>query len=275
MQLFIHWSPSPDAISFGIFSIQWYGILWGLSLMASFFIATRIFKTLKRDDEKITLIIQYVFIGGIIGARLAHVFFYNPSFYLANPFEIIAVWKGGLASHGGVVGGLVGLYVFCRYHTEFTFFWLLDIGIICTLVLASLVRFGNLMNSELCGKVTDVPWAFIFHKSYEVTDGMPRHPVVLYESIAYMALQLLMLFLFSKYKESRPGIYIVTFLVGVFTVRFFLEFYKEPDGALILNTISKTQLLNLPFIAAGIVLAYFVMNDKLKYKAPKTLTTQY
>lgn len=273
MQLYIHWAPSADAVSFGIFAIQWYGILWGISLMAAFFIARYVFKQLHRDDEKITLIIQYVFVGGIIGARLAHVIFYNPSYYIANPFEIIAVWKGGLASHGGVVGGLVGLYAFCRYHTEFTFFWLMDIGIICTPILASLVRLGNLMNSELCGKVTDVPWAFIFLKSYEVTDGLPRHPVVLYESIAYFFLQLFLLFLFKKYKDTKPGIYIVTFLIAVFSVRFLLEFYKEPDGALILNTISKTQLLNIPFILAGIVLAYFVMNGKLKYKPVSSLNT--
>ena len=261
MQLFIHWNPSPDFVSFGIFSIKWYGIFWGLSLISCFLIGRYVFKKLNRDDEKITLAIQYVFVGGLIGARLAHIIFYQLDFYLANPADIIAVWKGGLASHGGFVGGLVGLYLFCKRNSEFAFFWILDMGMIMVVILASLIRFGNLMNSELYGKETNVPWAFIFVQ----VDNIPRHAVVLYESIAYFFIQIIMLVLFNKYKESKPGLYLVTFLISVFSVRFLLEFYKEPDGFILLNTISKTQLLNLPFIITGIVLAYFVMNNKLRY----------
>lgn len=266
MHLFIHWNPSPDFVSFGTFAIKWYGVLWGASLMSCFFIIRYLFKVLGKDDEKITLAIQYVFIGGLIGARLAHIIFYQLDYYMAHPADIIAVWKGGLASHGGVVGGLIGLYLFCRNHKEFSFLWTLDIGIIAVPVLASLIRFGNLMNSELCGRVTDVPWAFIFENSPEV-DALPRHPVVLYESIAYLFIQLLMLALFKKYKESKPGIYMVTFFVTVFTVRFMLEFFKEPDGGLIFNAISKTQLLNLPFILIALGVAYFVANNKISYGA--------
>ena len=261
MQLFIHWNPSPDFVSFGIFSIKWYGIFWGLSLISCFLIGRYVFKKLNRDDEKITLAIQYVFVGGLIGARLAHIIFYQLDFYLANPADISAVWKGGLASHGGFVGGLVGLYLFCKRNSEFTFFWILDMGMIMVVILASLIRFGNLMNSELYGKETNVPWAFIFTQ----VDNIPRHAVVLYESLAYFFIQIIMLVVFNKYKESKPGLYLVTFLISVFSVRFLLEFYKEPDGFILLNTISKTQLLNLPFIITGIVLAYFVMNNKLRY----------
>jgi len=262
MQLFIHWNPSPDFISFGIFSIKWYGIFWGLSLISCFLIGRYIFQKLNRDDEKITLAIQYVFIGGLLGARLAHIIFYQLDYYLANPTDIIAVWKGGLASHGGFIGGLVGLYFFCLRNKEFTFFWFLDMGMIMVVMLASLIRIGNLMNSELYGKPTNVPWAFIFTQ----VDNIPRHAVVLYESLAYFFIQIFMLVLFNRYKESKPGIYLVTFLISVFTIRFLLEFYKEPDGMVILNCISKTQLLNLPFIITGIVIAYFAMNQKLSYQ---------
>ena len=262
MQLFIHWNPSPDFFSFGIYSIKWYGVLWGLSLMSCFFIGRYVFQKLNRDDEKITLAIQYIFIGGLIGARLAHIIFYQLDFYLAHPADIIAVWKGGLASHGGVIGGLVGLYFFCKRNPEFQFFWFFDIGIIAVPMLASLIRIGNLMNSELYGKPANVPWAFIFTQ----VDTIPRHAVVLYESMAYLFIQIFMLVLFNKYKESKPGLYISVFLVAVFSARFLLEFYKEPDGAMILNTISKTQLLNLPFIIVGIILSYLVMNNSLRYK---------
>lgn len=258
---FIHWNPSPDFVSIGMFSIKWYGLLWGLSLIACFFIQRYVFTKLNMDDEKITLIIQYVFVGGLIGARLAHIVFYQLDFYLQNPGDIIAVWKGGLASHGGVVGGLVGLYVFCRVHKEFSFFKTLDLGIISVLILASLVRLGNLMNSELYGKVTDVPWAFVFVQ----IDELPRHAVVLYESIAYLMIQVCMLLLFNRVKLSRPGIYLTIFFTGVFAVRFLLEFYKVPDGDLIAGAISKTQLLNLPFVAVGVVLGYLVYERKLKY----------
>ncbi len=268
MHLFIHWNPSPDFFTLGTFSIKWYGVFWGLSLMSCFLIGRYIFKKLGRDDEKITLAIQYIFIGGLIGARLAHIIFYQLDYYLAHPADIIAVWKGGLASHGGVVGGLIGLWLFCKVHKEFTFLWTLDIGLIMVPLLASFIRFGNLMNQELPGKVTDVPWAFIFENSPEA-DTQPRHPVVLYESIAYFFIQLLMLALFNKYREKRPGIYMATFFITVFTTRFLLEFLKEPDGAMILNTISKTQLLNVPFIITGFILAYFVASKKLHYGTNK------
>lgn len=236
--------------------------MWGASLMACFFLGSYIFRKSNKDPEKVTIIIQYAFVFGLIGSRLAHVFFYGFHYYMANPWEIPMVWHGGLASHGGVVGGILGVYIFCRRNKEFDFFWTIDHGIIAVMALASFIRFGNLMNSELYGKPTQMPWGFIF----EQVDNVPRHPVVLYESIAYMLIQFLMLYLFNKYRDSKPGIYIVVFLLLVFSVRFLLEFFKVPDGEMILGAISKTQLLNLPFIAAGAVLLYFVANNKLHYK---------
>jgi len=250
--------------------------MWGLSLMACFFLANYVFKKSGKDEEKVTIIIQYVFIFGLIGSRLVHVLFYGNGYYQANPWTevsifsmhltvptVIAVWEGGLASHGGVIGGLIGLYIFCKRNPEFDFFWTLDHGIICVVILASLIRFGNLMNSELYGKPTNAPWGFIFQQ----VDNIPRHPVVLYESIAYFFIQLLMLYLFDKYRDSRPGIYTVVFLLLVFSVRFMLEFLKEPDGGLVFGgLISKTQALNLPFIIAGAVLFYFAAQGRLHYK---------
>jgi prolipoprotein diacylglyceryl transferase len=172
--------------------------------------------------------------------------------------------RGGLASHGGVIGGTIGLYLYCLRHKDFKFFWTLDHGIITVFFLASFIRFGNLMNSELCGKVTTVPWAFIF-TSGDVHPGLPSHPVVLYESIAYFIMQLMALYLFNKYRDSKPGIYLAFFLVGVFTVRFLLEFYKEPEGRMIFGVISKTQALNLPFIITGLVITYFIAKGKINY----------
>lgn len=264
MQLFIHWNPDPNAFSLGFLTIQWYGIAWGLGLLSTFFIGTYVLRQLKRDEEKLTILIQYMFVGGLIGARFAQVLFYELDYFLAHPAKIIAVWEGGLASHGGVAGALVGILFFCHRNKDYPLFWTIDHAAIAVVFLASFIRFGNLMNSEIVGKPTDVPWAFVF----EQADNVPRHPVVLYESIAYFFIQILMLLLFAKYKDTRPGLYLITFCLLVFTTRFVLEFLKVPEGDLILGLISKTQLLNLPFILTGI--AFFVLHskDKLSYRLP-------
>ncbi len=260
--LFIDWDPNPNTpIGFGHFYIKWYGLLWGLSLLLCYFIGLQIFKRLKRDDDKLTIALQYVFLGGLIGARLAHILFYDLDFYLANPAKIVAVWEGGLASHGGLVGGVIGLYLFCRHNKEYSFLWWLDISAICFPVLAALVRIGNLINSELYGIRTTVPWAFIFRE----VDNTPRHPVVLYESMAYLALAGIMWWMFTKYKESKPGIYISVFLVYIFSVRFLLEFLKQAEGWFITGVISKTQALSIPFIIIGLIMGYYVMKGKLHY----------
>jgi phosphatidylglycerol:prolipoprotein diacylglycerol transferase len=265
--LYIVWDPNPDFITLGNFSIKWYGIMWGASLFACFFLGRYVWRKAGKDEEKLTILIQYIFICGIIGARLAHIVFYNLDYYMAHPADLIAVWKGGLASHGGVVGGLLGLYLFCKRHKEYGFFWTVDHGIITVASLAALMRVGNLMNSELYGKAAAVPWAFIFTQ----VDNVPRHPVVLYESIAYFLIQIFMLLLYNKYKESKPGIYISCFLILIFSVRFLLEFMKEPDGEMLFHAISKTQALNLPFIISGLILAYFVAGNKLNYRNTPTV----
>ncbi|MCW5907353.1 MAG: prolipoprotein diacylglyceryl transferase [Chitinophagales bacterium] len=263
MFLFIHWNPDPNAFTTGFLSIQWYGVMWGLGLLSTFFIGTSIFRALKRDDEKLTILIQYMFVAGLLGARLAQVLFYELDYFVANPGKIIAVWEGGLASHGGVAGAIIGILVFCKRHKDYSLFWSIDHAAIAVVLLASLIRFGNLMNSEIPGKETDVPWAFIFEK----VDNVPRHPVVLYESVAYFFIQIFMLLLFVKYKDTKPGIYTIAFLLVVFTTRFLLEFFKEPEGSLIAGIISKTQLLNVPFIICGIVLLILFFNRKLSYNS--------
>ncbi len=264
--LYIPWNPNPDFITVGTFSIKWYGVCWGLALLSVFFIGRYVFQKLNRNEEKLTIGIQYVFVCGVIGARLAHILFYQLDYFVAHPEDILAVWKGGLASHGGVAGAFLGMYLFCLRNKDFSFFWVIDHGVIFSLTLASLIRLGNLMNSEIVGKPADVPWAFIFLNSNEITDTLPRHPVVLYESLAYLLLQSFMIFIFNRVKESKPGIYLSVFLTVVFAVRLILEFFKEPEGSIFFNTLSKTQMLNLPFIVAGIILSYFVWKGKLRYK---------
>jgi phosphatidylglycerol:prolipoprotein diacylglycerol transferase len=265
MHLFIEWNVDPDLISRKIspVTIQWYGIMWGLGLLAVFFAGRYVLKTLQKDEDKLTLLIQYVFIAGLIGARLMQVIYYQPAYFLQHPEKIIAVWQGGLASHGGVIGALIGMLLFCRRNRDYSILWTFDHAALIALFLGFLVRLGNLFNSEIVGIPTQVPWAFIFKR----VDNIPRHPVVLYESIAYLLIQFLQLLLFRKYKDSKPGLYLMVFFLGVFTIRFFIEFLKEPEGQLLFG-LSSTQWLDVPFIITGLVLLYLVSNRKLTYNTP-------
>lgn len=259
--LHIFWNPDPTALDLGFFSIQWYGIMWGLSIISTYLLGEWILKTLKRDTQKLATIVQYIFIGGVIGARLVHVLFYDWEFFSQNPHFILMVWKGGLASHGGLIGGIIALMVFCKRNPDYPLFWTMDHAAITILFLSSFIRFGNLMNSELVGKPADVPWAFVFLQY----DNIPRHPVVLYESMAYFMLQLVSIFLYKKFGESKPGLYMTVFFIGVFATRFILEFFKVPEGDVYFNVISKTQLLNVPFIITGVVMCVLMLKGRLKY----------
>jgi len=257
---YIYWNIDPNVpLPFDFVTIQWYGVAWSLSIIGSFYIGKWILKSENLSEENLILILQYAFIGVAIGARLAHIFFYQREFYFENPVEMLKIWKGGLASHGGVVGAIGGLYAFTRFHREYSLLWLLDKTAIVCLIPAAVIRLGNLFNSELIGKQTDVPWAFVFER----IDNIPRHPVVLYESIAYFILFYINVIIYRKYQSTKEGIFISLFFATTFTIRFFLEFFKEPDGFLLFDAISKTQLLNLPFILAGI-LAFFYFNSRKK-----------
>lgn len=260
MLLFIHWNIDPNIpLPFHLFSIQWYGLMWTLSIFGGYLLGRWILKKENIGEDHLVLMIQYLFIGGIIGARLGQVLFYNFPYFLAHPLEIVQVWKGGLASHGGVIGVLIAIYLFHRVHREYSFIWLLDHVALAIYLPSSLIRLGNLFNSELPGKHTDVSWAFIFQKG---DDLVPRHPVVLYESICYFLLLVVVIVLYRRYGNSRPGFYVAFFFTFTFLIRFLLEFMKEPEGPLYFSLVSKTQLLSLPLIALGLILFIFTYRNK-------------
>ena len=260
MLLFIHWNVDPNIpLPFHLFTVQWYGLMWTLSIFGCFFLGKWILKKEKLSEDHLVLIIQYIFIGAIVGARLGQVLFYNFSYFMHHPAEIIMVWKGGLASHGGVIGGLIGIYLFHRAHPEYTLGWLLDHIALVIYLPCSLIRLGNLFNSELPGKPTDVAWAFIFPD-----DTIPRHPVVLYESLSYFFLLILIVYLYRRIGNSLPGFFTAYFFTFTFLIRFLLEFMKEPEGDLIMGMISKTQLLSIPLILLGGILFIFIFRNKNK-----------
>jgi len=189
--------------------------------------------------------------GTVIGARLGHCLFYNPSYYLSNPIEIFKVWEGGLASHGAAIGILIAVYLFSKKKKNYSFLWIIDRIVIVVALAGTFIRLGNLFNSEIIGKPTDVSWAFIF----TAVDDLPRHPTQLYESISYLIIFLILLFIYYKgLEKDRGGFLFGLFLVLIFTFRFFVEFLKENQSAFERGMIlDMGQILSIPFVIAGII----------------------
>jgi prolipoprotein diacylglyceryl transferase len=218
--------------------------------LASLFLLRKIF---AKEDAPLQLVDQlfgYVFVGTLIGARLGHVLFYEPQKYFAHPLEIFAVWHGGLASHGGAIGIVLSLLIFMRRHPELSLLWVVDRIAVVVPLAGAFIRFGNLMNSEIIGKSTNLPWAMTFTR----IDTQPRHPAQVYEALCYLAISGLLFALYSS-RKSLPGYLIGSMLVLIFSVRFFIEFVKENQvGFESTLPINMGQILSLPFIFVGICL---------------------
>jgi len=222
------------------------------SLIFGVLLMRRIFRLEGRPVDNLERLFVYVVIGTILGARLAHCFLYDPSYYLGNPIEILKVWKGGLASHGGGLGILIAIFLYSRNRPEEPYLWLLDRVALAGGLGGFFVRLGNLFNSEIIGTPTRLPWAFVFEK----IDGIPRHPVQLYESVTYGLIFVLLLAIYNKQRfRVKQGFLTGLFLVLVFTARFLLEFVKTRQACYGSNlAFSVGQLLSIPFVLAGIVL---------------------
>jgi len=243
------WQADPVLLDLGVLQLRWYGLLF----VGSFFLGMMIMKWIFRREGKDPSIVDdgmvYLLVGAVVGARLMHCFAYEPAFYLAHPLEIFKVWKGGLASHGGLIGVLIASWIFAKKH-HLSYLWLLSRVAIPGALVAAFIRLGNFFNSEIVGIPTDKPWAVVFAR----IDMLPRHPVQLYESLAYFALFILFLLLYLRLKPSLvtrlfPGL----FFLLVFTIRFFLEYVKTKQADYTWDLpLSTGQALSLPFIVLGI-----------------------
>ncbi len=256
---FIYWNISPEIFSIGPVTIRWYGLLFATSFLIGFQIMNYIFKKEGKKESDLNDLVWYMILGTVIGARLGHCLFYNPEYYLSNPLEILQIWKGGLASHGAGIGILLAIYFYSKKKTDQSFLWTMD-RIVVTVALAGFfIRIGNLFNSEIIGKPTNLPWAFIF----PAVDNVPRHPTQIYEALAYLGI---FLFLFYYYKKNnnnpKEGVLFGYFMIMVFSFRFFVEFLKENQSPFEQNMpLNMGQLLSIPFIIVGI---YFLVRKKKK-----------
>ncbi len=258
---YIHWNPNPEIINiFGV-SIRYYGLLFVGGLVLSIYILSLIFKKENIPSENLEKLSIYGMIGIIVGARLGHCLFYEPSYYLSHLLEIILpvsfppgggikfTGYQGLASHGGVLGVLIALYFYARKKKHSMIDTIDLIAVVAGISLGA-IRLGNFMNSEIIGMPTSKPWGVIFER----VDNVPRHPAQLYEAISYFFICAIMIILYNKMRDRlRNGIFFGLATILFFTARFLIEFVKEnqvgfEDGM----TFNMGQILSLPYIAVGI-----------------------
>lgn len=296
--LSINWNPDPELFRlFGSIPIRYYGLLWVVGIGLAYLVVRQQYRDKKIGDDKFEPLFFYCFFGILVGARLGHCLFYQPDYYLNHFWEMILPvhflpgggwkWTGyeGLASHGGTLGLIIALWLYCR-KTKMHYMDVVDMIAVATPVTACCIRLANLMNSEIIGKPTDMPWAFVFER----VDMLPRHPAQLYEAIAYFIFFLGMIYLYKqgRIKQSEKpqtdfskaaagkatagiaatsrhhrGFFFGLCLTEIFVFRFFIEFLKEnqvnfEDGM----TLNMGQWLSVPFIVIGVYFMFFYGKKK-------------
>lgn len=199
----------------------------------------------------------YMVLGAVLGARLGHCLFYDPSYYLTNPLEILKIWKGGLASHGGTIGMLLAMYLYAKQTADISFYWILDRMTLPISLGSFFIRSGNFFNSEIIGIPTTVPWTIIFSR----VDDITRHPAQLYEALVYLSLFILLFFIYKKHSEKiKPSFMMGLLMVVIFGSRFFIEFVKIPQESFEpILSLNMGQWLSLPFVFIGLL---FIYNSK-------------
>ena len=261
---YIFWNPDDTLLRIGSFGIRYYSLCWLAGLAGAYFMVKWLYRDQQIKESLFEPLFLYCFISILVGARLGHCLFYDPAYYLSSwdhfvemliPMRHLAdgSWKftgyEGLASHGGTLGLIIGLWLYCR-NLKMNIWTVLDNIAIATPITACFIRLGNLMNSEIIGKVTDVPWAFIFTK----VDQYPRHPGQLYEAIAYALFFFVGWFLYKKAKTRvGTGLFFGLCLTLIFTFRFFVEFTKDIQVDFEAGMpLDMGQLLSIPFVILGV-----------------------
>ena len=303
---FITWNPDPVALSLGPVEIRWYGIIYALGFFLAITIIDKIFKKENAPEGWIDKVFIYMILAVIIGARLGHVFFYGWEYYSKHPAEIFMIWHGGLASHGGAIALVICAWLMSKYVTKQSFFWLADRVFVGSSLVAVMIRIGNLMNSEIYGKPTDLPWGFYFLRgdtAYANIDGalhtfhygdvitlngvqqyctsqalydagllLPCHPTQIYESLAYLIVFILLMWLYWKKEGGKyNGLITGVGFTGIFIARQIIEFLKNPQETFEENmTFNMGQWLSLPFVIIGIILIVrAIKKGKVEYHLPQ------
>ena len=286
-ELVVHWHVDPAILHIGGFELRWYSVLFVSGFILGWFIFSWFFTREKVDKKLLDPLLYTLLICTIVGARLGHCLFYQPDYYLGSWqgfWEIFMPWKGGLASHGGTIALILGMWWFAHHYgkkNDFDFVWLLDHLAIAVAFAGAFIRFGNLFNSEIYGNVTDLPWGFIFEIRGETE---PKHPTQLYEGFTYLLLGFALIALYKwRLDKMWRGQFIGIFLLVCFGSRFLIEFIKEPqvefEKAMALN---MGQLLSIPFILLGVFFLVWAARNRIPARAvhpeqqkPKKEATHY
>lgn len=298
---YITWNVDPVLFSIGNLSVRWYGLLWALGFLIGYFIMQRIYRREKMTDDSLDKLLIYMLVFTIVGARLGHCLFYEPDYYLSHPLKMLAVWEGGLASHGGAIGILIGLWFYVRNYNkskkekdnlqQINYIWILDRVVVAVCLVGALIRVGNVMNHEIYGTPTSLPWGFVFLRGSEQFCGtvdnytacnawdapcppsewLPCHPTGLYEAFFCFVAMGILLWMYYKRDlgHKQPGLMFGTFLIIIFGSRIGIEFLKNVQVDFERNmTFDMGQWLSVPFVLIGIgmIVWSFVHRKKVEEK---------
>ena len=259
---FITWNADPVIFSLGPIALRWYGLAFAIGFIVGYNIVAKMFKHEGAPEKWLGVLLTYIVVATIIGSRLGHVFIYQWDYYSQHLDEIFKIWEGGLASHGGTIGNIIAILLFSWFVTKKNPSWTFDKLVVPVALVGGLIRLGNLMNSEIYGGVTDLPWGFVF-----VRDGqtLPMHPTQIYEALCYFALfGLLMWMYWKKNAQERPWLITGVFFIGIFLPRFLIEYVKNVQVGKEVEMIAEYginmgQLLSIPFIIIGVVMVVYAM----------------
>jgi len=264
MLSYITWTARPDIFILGGWEVRWYGLFFAIGFYVGLLMMTKMFASEKVKESWADSLFIYVIVATVIGARLGHVFFYAWDYYSQHLLEIFKIWEGGLASHGGSIGILLAIWLYSRKVTHRSMLWTLDRLAVPVAFVAMLIRTGNLMNHEIYGHPTDLPWGFRFIENVRYWQhganpifSVPSHPTQIYEALSYLAIFVLLYLLYWKSKnvKSQEGLLAGIFFFGVFVARFLIEFVKEDQEAFEAGWIlNMGQWLSIPFIIGGAIL---------------------
>ena len=260
---FISWNADPAILSYVPINIRLYGLAFAVGFIIGYNIVARMFRHEGAPEKWLGILLAYVVVATIIGARLGHVFFYECDYYSKHLGEIPKVWNGGLASHGGTIAIILAVFLFSWFVTKKPASWTFDKLVIAIALVGGLIRLGNLMNSEIYGGETDLPWGFIVERNGET---VPKHPTQIYEATCYFLLFILLMWMYwKKNAEERPYLITGIFFIGIFLPRFFIEYIKnvqvESEYEMIATYgINMGQLLSIPFVLLGCGLVIWAMS---------------
>ncbi len=254
------WDVDPEIFRVGSFALRYYSLMFVLGFFTMGHYVGKLFAAEGKNPEDVSSLTTYIIVGMLVGSRLGHCLFYEPGYYFSKPLEILYIWQGGLASHGGYAGVLIAVYLFLKKHPVHTFFRLMDCIAGPCLFVGGLIRLGNLFNSEIYGKPTDLPWAVTFLK----VDTIPRHPAMVYEAIGYFTIAFILAYLYKTKKDIwKEGQVLAVAIILSFTFRFLIEFTKDEQSVLLNQPlINMGQWLSLAFVVFGIIMAFMLPQRK-------------